>query len=156
VDAGPERYEWSQQRRVGARDVLRVLLPERSGGYRFLQVLAGPDSFSHRFNQLTQIGQVTTQDRPRSQRQVPRNNCPHLERVRELCHRLQVCARPTFDQKGNGPFTDDQVARPGDPGLGHVDDGVAGRIAVTEVVEFHHPAAQIQLQVLIEDQIREA
>ena len=46
MDAGPERYE------VGARDVLRVLLPERSGGYRFLQVLAGPDSFSYRFNQL--------------------------------------------------------------------------------------------------------
>ena len=64
MDADPERYELSHQRRVGARDVLGVLLPERSGGYRFLQVLAGPDRFSHRFNQLTQIGQVTAQDCP--------------------------------------------------------------------------------------------
>ncbi len=75
--------------------------------------------------------------------------------MRELCHRLQVFACPTFDQKGNAPFTHDQIARPGDPGLGHENHGVAGRIAVTEVVELHHSAAQIQLQVLIEDQIRE-
>jgi hypothetical protein len=45
----------------------------------------------------------------------------------------------------DAPFTDDQIAHPGDPGLGHKNDGVAGRIAVTEVVELHHPAAQIQL-----------
>jgi hypothetical protein len=32
---GPERCELSRQRGVGARGVLRVLLPERSGGYRF-------------------------------------------------------------------------------------------------------------------------
>src|SRR5256885_15819300 len=37
MDAGPERYELRQQRRVRARGVLRVLLAERSGGYRFLQ-----------------------------------------------------------------------------------------------------------------------
>ena len=67
MDAGPERYELRQQRRVRARGVLRVLLAERSGGYRFLQALAGPDRFSHSFNQLTQIGQMTAQDRPRSQ-----------------------------------------------------------------------------------------
>ena len=53
MDADPERYELSHQRRVGARDVLGVLLPERSGGYRFLQALAGPGSSSYRFNQLT-------------------------------------------------------------------------------------------------------
>src|SRR5712692_8098926 len=68
VDASPERYELRSQRRGRARRVLCVGLPERSGGDRFLQGLAGPDSFSHRFNQLTQIEQVTTQDRPRSQR----------------------------------------------------------------------------------------
>jgi len=50
MDAGPERYELGQQRRVGARGVLRVVLAERSGGYRFLQALAGPDSSSHSFN----------------------------------------------------------------------------------------------------------
>src|SRR5437667_5045039 len=72
MDAGSERCELSHQRRVGASDVLRVLLPERSGGYRLIQVLAGPDSFSHRFNQLTQIGQVTAQDCPRSQPEPPR------------------------------------------------------------------------------------
>src|SRR5437762_4344374 len=79
MDAGPERCELSHQRRVGASDVLRVLLRERSGSYRLIQVLVGPDSFSHRFNQLTQIGQVTAQDCPRSQQPVPRNNCAHLE-----------------------------------------------------------------------------
>src|SRR5436309_10308155 len=47
MDAGPERYELRQQRRVRARGVLRVLLTERSGGYRFLQALAGSDRFSH-------------------------------------------------------------------------------------------------------------
>src|SRR5216683_2383370 len=44
MEAGSERCELSHQRRVGARGVLRVFLPERSGGYRFLQALAGPDS----------------------------------------------------------------------------------------------------------------
>src|SRR6266481_5796432 len=94
MDAGAERCEFSRPRRVGAEGVLRVLLPERSGGYRFLEVMASPDCFSHRLNQLTQIGQVTAKDRPRSQQPVPRNNCPYLERVRELCHGLQVCACP--------------------------------------------------------------
>src|SRR5216683_2937262 len=56
MEAGSERCELSHQRRVGARGVLRVFLPERSGGYRFLQALAGPDSPWHRFDQLTQIG----------------------------------------------------------------------------------------------------
>jgi len=145
IGAGAERGEFGRPGRVGAEDVLRVLLPERGGGYRFLEAMASPDRFSQRLNQLTQIGQVTAQDRPRGHQPVPRNNCPDLERVRELCHRLQVCACPTFDQKRDAPFTDDQIAHPGVPDLGHKNDGVAGSIAVTEVVELHDPAAQIQL-----------
>src|SRR5207245_6180241 len=74
MDAGPERYELGQQRRVRARGVLRVLLAERSGGYRFLQALAGPDSSSQSFNIITQIGKITAQDRPGSLEPVPRNN----------------------------------------------------------------------------------
>src|ERR1700739_3790461 len=51
MDAGAERCEFSRPRRVGAEDVLRVLLPERSGGYRFLEAMASPDRFSQRLNQ---------------------------------------------------------------------------------------------------------
>src|SRR5207249_10042345 len=83
MDADPERYELSHQRRGGAREVLGVLLPERSGGYRFPQVLASPDCISLRFKQFTQTGQITAKSRPRNQYTVPRTNLRHLQRVRE-------------------------------------------------------------------------
>src|SRR3989442_12633509 len=63
MDAGPERYELRQQRRVRARRVLRVLLAERSGGYRFLQALAGPDAL---FAQLQSTPSDRADDGPGS------------------------------------------------------------------------------------------
>lgn len=57
MDAGAERCEFGRPRRARAEGVLGVLLPERRGGYRFLEVMASADCFSHGLNQLTQIGQ---------------------------------------------------------------------------------------------------
>jgi len=60
MEAHPERCRLSHQGRVGARGVGRLFLPERSGGYRFLQALARPDSSSCRFNQLASAAWVST------------------------------------------------------------------------------------------------
>src|SRR5260370_23703420 len=51
MEAGSERRALSHHKRVGARGVLRVFLPERSGGQRFLPALAPPDKPSPTFRQ---------------------------------------------------------------------------------------------------------
>jgi len=148
MDAGPERYELSRQRRGRSPRCPACIAARAEWRYRFLQVLAGPIDFAQ-IQSAHSDRQVTAQDRPRSQRPVPGT----MVLTSSVCANFAIVsgmAGPTFDQKGNAPFTDDQVPVQAARASGTKTTVSAG-VCRDRSGELHHPAAQIQLQVLIED-----